>query len=87
MRSFDDICAELRAHPDFLAACIWQKSDINLAMEHIDWGGTVEWHMSADEIWENMSIHWWEDTACEDGFEAIYMAMREMNAYDYKEEE
>lgn len=87
MRSFDEICAELRAHPDFLAACIWQRADIAEAMEHISWGDTVEWEMTEEQIWDNISIDWWEDTACESGFEAIYMAMREMNAYDYKEEE
>lgn len=86
MRSFDDICQELKKHPDFLAACIWQRADIAEAMEYISWGDTVEWEMTEEQIWDNMRIDWWEDTACESGFEAIYMEMRSMGAYTDKED-
>ena len=83
MRSFDDICRELRKHPDFLGACVWQRADIDGIIEDI---GDVEWNMSADEIFAKINMKAWESLACEDGFDMLYDAVAFLGAYTEKED-
>jgi hypothetical protein len=80
MRSVTDIFAELLSHPDYLGGVIWCKDDVIGAMETLMEDGCV-FTMDIDEIWEQIDIGGWEDCTTSDGFGAIDMEMRMMNAY------
>jgi hypothetical protein len=80
MRSVTDIFSELLAHPDYLGGVIWCKDDVIGAMETLMEDDCV-FTMGIDEIWEKIDIGGWEDCATSDGFGAIDMELRMMNAY------
>ena len=86
MRSISDIFQELLSHPEYLGGVIWCKDDVIAEIETLQEDDCV-FSMNIDDIWERMDIGGWEDAATTDGYGAIGMEMRMMNAYTNPEED
>jgi len=71
-RYFGDICDELRKHPDYRGAVIWQRADI----EDV----AADMGVDADVLDEEVDMSAWEGLATSDGFDfTLYQVASEIS--------